>query len=64
MRTTGIILIVIGILNFIIKIMALAHGDNPPKAFLMFIVLGSYLVHRANKKKEKEKKKNNWGNDN
>ncbi|MFI3297018.1 MAG: hypothetical protein R3Y59_05255 [bacterium] len=44
--------------------MALAHGDNPPKAFLMFIVLGSYLVHRANKKKEKEKKKNNWGNDN
>lgn len=69
MKTGGIILLVIGILNLLIAFMALAN--NATEAFAsklggagMFIVLGAFLIYRAKKRQEEENDKKNWENNN
>lgn len=66
MKTGGIILIVLGALNLIVAIAGMA--DYPDQAGPKFgfaigmIVLGAYLINRAQKKKEEKLKKEKWEN--
>jgi len=60
MKTTGIILIVIGALSTIGGILGTISGREPNLAGLTFVVLGAYLVHRANQKKEDAESKKRW----
>jgi hypothetical protein len=60
MKTWGIILIVMGSLSTIGACMATAEGQNTSFAGIGFIVLGAYLLSRADKKKEEEEQKRKW----
>ena len=54
MKIAGIILLVLGILS---TLGAIIGG-------LTFVVLGAFLLNRANKKKEEEEKKRKWAEGN
>lgn len=56
MKTAGIVLLILGIMAIIGGLM---QGHFTP-ASLAFIVLGAFLISRANKKKEEIKKKKQW----
>jgi len=64
MRITGIILIIIGGLSLLGAIVGLAEGHSISSEGVGFaiaiIVLGAFLISRANKKKEEEEKKKEW----
>ena len=60
MKTTGIVLLVIGILSTLGGIIGTVHGQNPNFAGLAFVVLGAFLMSRANKKKVEEENKKQW----
>lgn len=60
MKTTGIILLVLGILSTLVAIMGAARGHNISFSGIAFIVLGAFLMSRANKKKEEEAKRKQW----
>jgi len=62
MKTTGIVLLVFGILSTFGGIMRTIAGNEPNLTGLTFVVLGGYLIYRANQKKEEEDKKRNWEN--
>jgi uncharacterized membrane protein len=67
MKITGIILVILGVVNFILHIVAMSsspeHADRAVR-LLFFDVglagLGIYLIQRANKKKEKQAEKDKW----
>lgn len=67
MKIGGIILLVIGVLNFILNLIGLT--TNPEFAdqqvrMLFFgigmMVIGAFLIYRAKKKKEEDKDRDNW----
>lgn len=60
MKITGIILLVIGGLSTLGAIIGAAQGHSTSFAGLAFVVLGAFLISRANKKKEEEEKKKKW----
>ena len=64
MRTWGWIFLVIGILNFIIFLIAAATdpemAGSPLSSAVMFCFLGAFLISRANKKEQEEKERNEW----
>ena len=60
MRVFGWILLVLGLLSFIGCMMGGDSGIGP----LLLIVLGTYLISRANKKRKEEEKKKKWVNGN
>lgn len=60
MRTTGIILLVLGIFSTFGAIVAAYSGHQTSFAGLTFVVLGAFLISRANKKKKEEKEKQQW----
>lgn len=60
MKTAGIILIVIGGISTIGAIIGASHGQRSSFLGIGLLVLGIYLISRANKKKEEEEKKNKW----
>jgi len=60
MKTTGIVILVIGCLSTLGGIMGTIGGRQPNFAGVTFIVLGAFLISRANKKKEEENKKKQW----
>jgi len=60
MKTTGIVILVIGCLSTLGGIMGPIVGKQPNFAGLTFIVLGAFLMSRANKKKEEADKKKQW----
>ena len=62
MKTTGIVLLVIGILSTLGGIMGAMAGGPQNFAGLTFVVLGAFLMSRANKKKEEADKKKEWEN--
>jgi hypothetical protein len=62
MKTTGIVLLVFGILSTFGGIMRTISGHEANLNGLAFVALGGYLVYRANQKKEEEDKKRNWEN--
>jgi len=70
MKVGGIIALIFGVLNLIIGIGMLSDPNFADKAGGKFgfgigaIVLGIYLINRANKKKEEQKDKEKWNNGN
>lgn len=69
MKVGGIIALIFGVLNLIIGIGSLStqYADKAGGKIgfgIGAIVLGVYLLNRANKKKEEQKDKENWNNGN
>lgn len=60
MKTTGIVFVVIGSLSTLGAIIGAASGHQTSFAGLTFVVLGAFLISRANSKKEEEEKKKRW----
>lgn len=63
MKAAGIILLVLGILSTLGAIIGAAQGHNTSFGGLAFVVLGAFLMSRANKKKEEEANKKQWEQD-
>ena len=68
MKGWGIAFVVIGILNLISGIAAVAYGEAEAAGRKfggagMLIVLGAFMISRAKKKKEEEQNKSDWNND-
>lgn len=64
MKIAGIILLVLGILSTLGAIIGAASGHSTSFGGLAFVVLGAFLLSRANKKKEEEEKKRKWAEGN
>ena len=64
MKIAGIILLVIGILSTLGAFIGAAGGHSTSFGGLVFVVLGAFLLSRANVKKEKEEKKRKWAEGN
>ena len=62
MKITGIILAIIGGLSTLGGIIAAANGKGTPFGGLAFLVLGIFLISRAEKKKKEEAEKKKWEN--
>ena len=67
MKGWGIAFVVIGILDLISGIAAVAYGESDAAGRElggagMFIVLGAFMISRAKKKKEEEQNKSDWNN--
>lgn len=60
MKTTGIVLLVIGILSTLGGIIGTIAGKEPNLTGLTLVVLGGFLIYRANQKREDEEKKKQW----
>jgi hypothetical protein len=60
MKTTGIVILVIGCLSTFGGIMGTIAGRQPNFAGVTFIVLGAFLISRANKNKEEADNKKEW----
>lgn len=60
MKTTGIVILIIGILSTIGGLIGAANGRGVNFAGLTFVVLGAFLISRANKKKNEENNKRQW----
>jgi hypothetical protein len=60
MKIAGIILLVLGIMSTLGAIIGTANGQSISFGGIGFIVLGAFLISRANKKNEDEKKKKEW----
>lgn len=56
MKTTGIFLILLGVLSIIAGLMK-GHLNT---SMVFFIILGFYLIHWANQIKEENNKKKKW----
>jgi hypothetical protein len=65
MKTTGIVLIVLGGLSTLGALIAALRGASTSfGGGLILAVVGAFLVSQANKKKEEEEKKKKWAEDN
>ena len=60
MKVWGWILLVLGVLNIIISLIAAANGASAGGAGLAFCVLGGYLLHRAKQKEEEKNEHDDW----
>lgn len=60
MKIAGIILLVIGALSTIGGILGTISGRDPNLAGLIFVVIGVFLIYRANQKKADAEKKKQW----
>lgn len=64
MKTIGIVLIALGILGTIGTLVALSKGYRTSFGGVGLIVLGAFLISRAEKKKDEEEKKKRWSEGN
>jgi len=60
MKTTGIVILILGCVSTFGGIMAAIGGHRTNLTGLGLVVLGIYLIYRANNKKEEEEKKKQW----
>lgn len=60
MKTTGIVFLVIGLLSTLGAIVGAVQGHQTSFAGLTFVVLGAFLISRANNKKAEAEKKKVW----
>ena len=60
MKIAGIILLILGGFSTLGDIIVASRGHKAPFAGLSFIVLGLFLISRANKNKEEAEKKKKW----
>ena len=63
MKTTGIVLVVFGSLSILGAIVGASRGHQTSFAGLSFIILGAFLINRANKKQEENEKRKEWENE-
>ena len=63
MKTAGIILVVLGVFSIIGAVIAASKGYRASFGGITFLVLGAFLISRAEKKKEEEAKKKMWNQD-
>jgi len=64
MKIAGIILLVLGILSILGAIIGAVKGQSTSFSGLAFVVLGAFLLSRANKNKEEEERKRKWAEGN
>jgi len=62
MKTTGVVILVIGLLATLGGIVGTVEGHTPNFSGLTFVVLGAFLISRANKKKQEQEDKSRWEN--
>ena len=55
MKTTGIVLVVLGLLSTIVAIIGASNGHRTSFGGITFVILGAFLISRAEKKKEGRK---------
>jgi len=60
MKTTGIVLVVMGILSVLNAIIRLSSGYEGNFAGLALVALGAFLIIQGKKKKEEKEKKKQW----
>ncbi len=60
MKILGIIILLFGSLSVIGGLLGAMSGKDPHFGGLAFVILGAYLIHSANKKKEEAIKKKEW----
>lgn len=60
MKTTGIILIILGAISTLGAFIALSQGRKTSFLGLGLIVLGAYFLSRVDKKKEEDEKRKKW----
>jgi hypothetical protein len=60
MKIAGIIITIIGVMSTLGAIMAVSAGRSISFAGIGWIVLGSFLIYRANQKKEDNQKIKEW----
>ncbi|MDM1085860.1 hypothetical protein [Myroides odoratimimus] len=60
MKIFGIILVILGCVSTFGGIMAAIGGHKPNFTGIGLVVLGAYLIYRANKKKEEDEEKKKW----
>ncbi|MEA4840235.1 MAG: hypothetical protein VB110_04425 [Bacteroidales bacterium] len=60
MKTAGIVLLILGIISTLGAIIGTAQGYSTSFGGLAFVVLGAFLMSRANKKKVEEAEKRDW----
>jgi len=66
MKTVGVIIVVIGVINIFMGLLAISQA--PPSAGRMigggvtFAVIGAFLIDRAAKNKEKKQQRKEWEN--
>lgn len=64
MKILGIIFIVLGSLSLLGSLLAVANGATRRiGGGIAFIVLGAYLIHRANQKTHENKEHDDWSNE-
>ena len=67
MKIAGIILVIIGGFNVIVRLIALSNGKGDGGVFVFSIgltIFGVYFINRGNKKKKHTIDKSNWNKDN
>lgn len=60
MKVAGIILLTLGIISTLGAMVGAANGHSTSFSGLALVVLGAFLISRANSKKEEEEKKKEW----
>ncbi|MGL2987728.1 hypothetical protein ACSVH5_09040 [Flavobacterium sp. RSSA_27] len=60
MKTTGIVILALGCLSTLGGILGAIVGGQPNFSGVTLIVLGAFLISRANKKKEEADRKRQW----
>lgn len=60
MKITGWVLVVFGALSLLGAIIGATLGREESFGGIAFIVLGAYLIHRANQKKQEEEDLQKW----
>lgn len=63
MKTWGIVLIVFGSLSLLGALLAAANGAAGSGGGIAFIVIGAYLIHRANQKEKEQQEHDNWSDE-
>ena len=62
MKTTGIILLSIGLFSLIGAFIAASKGENIFSGPIVAMVIGAFLISTANKKKRRLEEKKRWEN--
>jgi hypothetical protein len=60
MKTTGIILLVLGCLSTLGGLASMSNGGRANFSGLGLVVLGAFVISRANMRKEEAEKKKKW----
>lgn len=60
MKTTGIVLLILGCLSTLGGILGTMAGRQPNFSGVTFIVLGAFILSQAKKRNEEDEKRKHW----